>query len=546
MKEIIKSKKVSLFLCGLAFAGEIIGEIAWSFLFKIVFDIVSGDSTLKFSHVIFFAVIITAGRAILTIISETTMEKTTIDIIKEYKNRLLNKYIDTDSGRTSSEVLNLVTHSATEVEQLYVRPYLLILKSVIFFVGSLCAIFYMKKMIVLIVLGLSWLPLVVPKLLGKKNKEKRSKSVKQNEYYISKIKEITEGFDIIKAFHIESKVKKLAKKENEINEKVRYNANSYQIFVNNMAGMVSVGVFMAMELINAGLVIKGYLTIGLMMAITQIFNYVSIPIQMIPQFWGQMKGIEGKILENDEFLKLKWEDKGTKNFNLKDNIEIRDLSFSYGDKKVLSNLNMDINRGEKIAVVGESGSGKSTLAKILLKRLRDYSGEIHVDNNDYNSISIEDFYKKVSPVSQDVFLFNDTLKENIALYSNADEAKVNKAIEDAGLVPVVQGLKDGVDTLLGEYGVGLSGGEKQRVSIARCLIKDSQFIVMDEATSALDKVNARNIEKLLLGLPQTVLVITHRIDPEILRQYDRIYVLREGKIIESGRFEELKYFANEK
>ncbi|MDY6065858.1 MAG: ABC transporter ATP-binding protein [Finegoldia sp.] len=186
------------------------------------------------------------------------------------------------------------------------------------------------------------------------------------------------------------------------------------------------------------------------------------------------------------------------------------------------------------------------MAKILLKRLRNYSGKIFVDNNNYKDISIEDFYKKVSPVSQDVFLFNDTLKNNIALYSTVDDDKLNRAIKDAGLVPVVRNLKDGVDTLLGEYGVGLSGGEKQRISIARCLIKDSQLIIMDEATSSLDIVNARNIENLLLSLSQTVLVITHRIDPEILRQYDMIYVLREGKIIESGKFDDLNYFVNQR
>ncbi|MDO5017679.1 MAG: ABC transporter ATP-binding protein [Lagierella massiliensis] len=545
MKEILKSNKKSLFLCTLAFVGEIIGEISWAFLFKLVFDIITGDGRLNFTQLILFAVLITLARGVLTILSEKAMEKTAVEITKEYKHRLLNTYIETDSGKTSSEILNLVTHTTTEVEQLYLRPFLLIIKYSIFFIGSLCAIFYFKKIVVLIVLALSWLPLIAPKLMGKKNEEKRSKSVKQNEYYISKIKEVTEGFDIIKAFHIENKIKKLVGKQNDINENLRYTANSYQILVNNLAGMVSIGVFMALQLINAGLVIKGFLTVGSMMAITQIFNYVAIPIQMIPRFSAQMKGIKGKISENDEFLKLEWEDKGTKDFDLDEKIQIKDLSFSYGDKLVLSNLNMSIKKGEKIAVVGESGSGKSTLAKIILKRLRDYSGEIHVDENDYKNISVEDFYKKVSPVSQEVFLFNDSLKENIALYSDVSDEKVQKAIEDAGLVPVVQGLKDGVDTLLGEYGVGLSGGEKQRISIARCLIKDSQLIVMDEATSALDIVNARNIEQLLLDLSQTVLVITHRIDPEILKQYDRIYVLREGKIIESGKFEKLNYFNNE-
>lgn len=544
MKDVIKSKSLRIFISSLAFIGEIGSEIAFAIYWKLLFDLITGVGSYSFSQVVIIGAIISVARGLFTNISQTSMEKTVIQIMKEYKSRLLNTYIETDTSMTSSEILNLVTHSTREVEDLYVRPYLLTIKSIIFLIGSVAAIYYVNALVVIVILAIAWIPLVVPKIFAKKNGEKRSQSVQQNEYFISKTKELAEGFDIIKAFHIEDKIKKLVGKENEKNEKTRYKANRYQIFVNNVSGVMSILVFLTMSLINVGLVLRGLITVGEMMVVVQIFNYVNIPIQTIPVYRSQMSGIKNKLDENNEFLKLEANTGGDKDFDLDDKIEIRDLSFAYGDKEVLSNLNLDIAKGDKVAVVGESGSGKSTLAKILLKRLRGYQGSICIDRTDFDDISAEDFYSKVSPVAQEVFLFNDSLRENIALYSGASDREIKDAIKDAGLVPVVEKLKDGIDTVLGEYGTDLSGGEKQRISIARCLIKDSQMIIMDEATSALDRVNARNIENLLLGLDQTVLVITHRIDPYILSQYDKIYVLRDGKFIESGKFEDLNYFAN--
>ncbi|MDY6065856.1 MAG: hypothetical protein SPI59_05945 [Finegoldia sp.] len=147
MKEIIESKKGSLFICTLAFTGEIIGEISWAFLFKIIFDLMDGKSPFSFKNVVFIAIFITTFRSIMTFLSENAREKTTINLVKEYKNKLMNNYLDTDSNKNSSEMMNLLTHTTAEVEQLYIRPFLNIIKNIIFFVGSLCAIFYLKKLL---------------------------------------------------------------------------------------------------------------------------------------------------------------------------------------------------------------------------------------------------------------------------------------------------------------------------------------------------------------------------------------------------------------
>lgn len=152
---------------------------------------------------------------------------------------------------------------------------------------------------------------------------------------------------------------------------------------------------------------------------------------------------------------------------------------------------------------------------------------------------MDSFYDKVSPVTQEVFIFNDTIKNNITLYNQSLEGDLARAIENSGLTKTIDKLPEGTATVIGEYGQNLSGGEKQRISIARCLIKDSDLIIMDEATSSLDQKIARDIEKLLLSLDATLLVITHRMDDEILRGYDKIYRMGEGLILDQGRWDQI-------
>ena len=180
----------------------------------------------------------------------------------------------------------------------------------------------------------------------------------------------------------------------------------------------------------------------------------------------------------------------------------------------------------------------------MLRSLSGYEGEILFDGMELKNIDQKSFYEGVSPVTQNVFIFNDTIRNNITLYANYSEEEVQSAIENSGLDKVIRDLPDGIDTVIGEYGTDLSGGEKQRISIARCLIKNTKIIVMDEATSSLDKTTARNIEQLLLDLDKTVIVITHRIDSEILSQYERVFVLKEGEFIEEGKWDEINSYKN--
>ena len=206
----------------------------------------------------------------------------------------------------------------------------------------------------------------------------------------------------------------------------------------------------------------------------------------------------------------------------------------------MDNINLTLEKNKKYAIVGESGSGKSTLIKLLMRYYNDYSGSILIDNNDLKSIYSSDLYKNISMIQQNVFMFDDSIKENIRLYSNHDDDDILKSCERAGLSKLINNLPNGIDSLVGENGNKLSGGEKQRIAIARALINNTQILILDESTSALVNETAYNLENSLLDLKDLTLVtVTHKLIKNILNKYDEIIVMKNGSVVEKGSFEYL-------
>ena len=223
-------------------------------------------------------------------------------------------------------------------------------------------------------------------------------------------------------------------------------------------------------------------------------------------------------------------------------IELKNVSFNYGDNQVLKNISFNINRGERIGVIGLSGAGKSTLFKLLLKEYEDFEGEILVDGTPIQQISKEDYFKHVAVVLQETEVFNFSLRENIYLAgtdATNKEGELQKALEIAHVTEFLPKLPDGVDTPIGEKGVRLSGGEKQRLGIARAVFKQPQLLLLDEATSHLDLESEEKIQDSLHQFFRSVtaVVIAHRLTT--IKEMDKILVIEDGEVIESGNFAEL-------
>ena len=222
-------------------------------------------------------------------------------------------------------------------------------------------------------------------------------------------------------------------------------------------------------------------------------------------------------------------------------VEFRDVSFQYVDRiPVLKNICFKVRPGETLALVGATGVGKTTIASLIPRFYDPESGEILIDNTDIRNLGLASLRRQISLVSQDVFLFNGTIKDNI-LYgaSHATDADVIDAAKSANAHEFILALENGYDTKVGERGVKLSGGQKQRISIARAILKDSPILILDEATSAVDTQTERLIQDALHKLKRnkTAVVIAHRLST--IQEADQIVVLKEGEILEQGTHEEL-------
>ena len=224
-------------------------------------------------------------------------------------------------------------------------------------------------------------------------------------------------------------------------------------------------------------------------------------------------------------------------------IKFKDLTFAYGEKQVLKNLNLQIKKGQKLGIVGISGAGKSTFVKLILDLYEGYCGTIEYDNVSLKQIKREDYIKYVSTVSQDTELFNASMKENIMMGAEHSGKVTKEQLENvyriANLEDVIAKLPDGDETIIGEKGFKLSGGERQRVGIARAIIRNPQILILDEATSHLDSDSELKIQQALdkVFTNVTAIVIAHRLST--LRKMDTIIVLDHGLVVEQGQLQEL-------
>ncbi|MBO7638272.1 MAG: ABC transporter ATP-binding protein, partial [Treponema sp.] len=222
-----------------------------------------------------------------------------------------------------------------------------------------------------------------------------------------------------------------------------------------------------------------------------------------------------------------------------DEITLENVSFGYdNEKEILHGIYAKFDAGKAYAIVGASGSGKSTLLNLLMASNTNYNGNICVDGKDLKNIKAESLYECISVIQQNVFVFNSSIRDNVTMFRDFPKTELDKAIEHAHLDELIK--KRGEDTLCGENGCGLSGGEKQRISIARSLLKKSSVLLADEATAALDARTAWQVSNDILDLDGiTRIVVTHSLEEGLLKRYDGILVLKEGRVEEFGTFDEL-------
>ena len=456
-------------------------------------------------------------------------------------SQLCKKGISAFSGENTALYISALSNDSTAIETNYLANIFVILDSAVLCAGALALMFYYSPLLTVISVGLSLMPLLASLLTGNLVAKAEKQVSDRNEAYMTTLKDCLVGFSVIKSFRAESQMRRLfAEKVREVSDAKclrRKMSILVQMLSVSAGSIVQFGVF----LIGAYLSLSGAgLSAGTVLVFVQLLNFVIQPVGSIPQALAECKAARALMEKAAYALAENVRQEGTAvKTELCSGITLRDLSFAYEpEKPILSGLNVIFEAGKSYAVVGASGSGKSTLLNLLMASDPSYTGSICFDGTELRQLSGEALYGMVSVIQQNVFIFNASIRNNITMFSDFPREAVERAIEMSGLSALIEAR--GEDYLCGENDSGLSGGEKQRISIARSLLKQSQVLLVDEATAALDARTAYQVSSAILDLSGlTRIVVTHALDEALLKRYDCILTLKNGSITEAGTFDRL-------
>ena len=461
---------------------------------------------------------------------------------KEYVfSEMCKKGISAFSGENTSLYISALSNDAASIETNYLANIFVIVDNAVLCVGALALMFYYSPLLTVISIGLSVLPLLASLLTGNLVAKAEKQVSDRNETYMTTLKDSLVGFSVIKSFRAEAQMRRLfGEKAREVSD-AKCTRKKMSILVQMLSvsagSIVQFGVF----LIGAYLALRGAaLSAGTVLVFVQLLNFVINPVGTIPQALAECRAAKALVEKVAGALSENVREEGDcVKTELNSGIVLQDLSFAYEpEKPVLHDMNFTFEAGKSYALVGASGSGKSTLLNLLMASYPHYGGSIRFDDTELRQISSKSLYEMVSVIQQNVFVFNASIRDNITMFSDFPRVAVDRAIQLSGLSALIEAR--GEDYLCGENGSGLSGGEKQRISIARSLLKHAQVLLVDEATAALDAQTAYQVSGAILDLNElTRIVVTHALDETLLKRYDCILALKNGSITEAGSFDEL-------
>lgn len=458
------------------------------------------------------------------------MRDTILDVRKQAFKKIIDMPFKQYSQKSKEVYISNLINDINTFENKFFVSFLNFLINMVMFFVSLIILLILDFRLAIGMLVFSVLLFLMARLFTKKSTSLEKEISEAGEIFTTDMSNTFNGLEILKLNNIEDKfLKKSVSAVNRLEQR-KYMANVFNHLQRDVIYVLAFAV---------SIVVMIYLSLGiqrnmslseatmLFLLATSVSNYL---IDVFPM-WNQVKAsaaIYDKIAKPEEnAVKI---GRGTKEFKFEDKIEVSHVNFSFENKQVLKDVSFTIEKGKKYLIKGVSGAGKTTLINLLAMVYDDYEGNITVDGIDYRDISEESFHKKVAFIYQDVFLFEDTIKNNIALYQDIPEERLNYAVKVSGLEPVLEERKEGINERLSENGKNLSGGQRQRISIARAIAKDAEILFIDEGTSSLNEELGREIEKTFLELKGTVIAISHRYYEGVTENYDYVIELKNGKV----------------
>ena len=465
--------------------------------------------------------------------------------MRQYKDfafqKLTEKSISSFRAESTAAYLSALTNDAASIEADDLSQLLSVITKAVTFFGALAMMLWYSPLMTAIAAGVTVLPLIASLLTGGQLQAAEKRVSDQNRDFTAALSDCLGGFSVVKTFRAEKEIFRLFAESNRALEQEKFSRRRLKALVGMIGATTGIIAQLGVFLAGAYLALTGKgLTAGAVILFVNLMNFMIEPVAELPALLAARKAARGLIakladaLEQDEV-----QPDGVQIAPLTRQLQFEDVRFSYdGETEILRGVSAVFDAGKAYAIVGASGSGKSTLLNLLTTPGMAYAGKILLDGTELRTVAPESLYETVSVIQQNVFVFNASIRDNVTMFRSFPPEELAQAIRRAQLEALL--AERGEDYLCGENGSGLSGGEKQRISIARSLLKHASVLLADEATAALDAQTAHQVTDDILSLSGvTRIVVTHTLEQAALRRYDGILVLKDGRIAESGSFDDL-------
>lgn len=467
-----------------------------------------------------------------------------IEIIKRLRAMMLSHILRLDmaffSRYRSGELISRATGDISALQSIVSNILPEFAKNIIQLIGLLSVVIYQSPklaFIALVIVPCAAYPLV---LFAKKLKTLGRKGQEKGADMLSRLSEIFSNIELIKADNAQAKEIAKFNSENDALAKISLKGSKISCLVSPLMELFGAFGVAAVIIIGGREVIEGTLTAGAFSSFITALFMAYDPIKRLASLYGNIQGAvaasERTFFLLDLFPEIK---SGEKDLEKIEKISLQNVNFGYENgKNVLNNINFKLETGKVVALVGPSGGGKSSIINLLVRFYDKNSGKILINDSDISEYDIEQLRSKIALVTQNIYLFNDSVAENIAYSEEFDEERVINALKKANAYEFVQDL-GGIYAQISEHGKNLSGGQKQRIAIARALYKEPNFLIFDEATSALDNESEKLVMATIESLKKNhlILIIAHRLTT--IENADKIVVINKGEVLDIGTDKEL-------